>query len=267
MLKRYGWNATSFQTLESDFRYWFHGDDACVAYVDTGSAWVAAGAPLAAAERLAEVAQAFVEAAAAAGRRACLFGAEARFSEQVPWSAMLIGEQPVWDPARWGAVLRSSRKLREQLRRARAKGVVARPVSPGELEDAESPLRRGVERLMARWAFSRPMAPMGFLVQLEPFSFAGERRYVVAEAGGAVVGFLAAVPGPRSTWCTRRAATGSSPSTTRSRRSRAAVSCASGSRRCCAGRPWSSRCSAGCSSRGPRCSRSRPWRDGSRHPR
>lgn len=194
LLKRHGWNATSFQTLESDFRYWFHGDDACVAYVDTGGAWVAAGAPITAAERLAEVAQAFVEAAAAAGRRACLFGAEARFAERVPWSAMLIGEQPVWDPARWAGVLRSSRSLREQLRRARAKGVVARAVSPGELEDAGSPLRREVERLMARWASSRPMAPMGFLVQLEPFSFAGERRYVVAEAGGAVVGFLAAVP-------------------------------------------------------------------------
>ena len=85
----------------------------------------------------------------------------------------------MWDPARWGDVLRSSRRLREQLRRARAKGVVARAVSPGEIEDAESPLRREVERLMARWASSRPMAPMGFLVQLEPFSFAGERRYVV----------------------------------------------------------------------------------------
>ncbi|MDC0679622.1 DUF2156 domain-containing protein [Sorangium atrum] len=194
LLKRHGWNATSFQTLESDFRYWFHGDDACVAYVDTGGAWVAAGAPITAAEQLAEVAQAFVQAAAAEGRRACLFGAEARFCERVSWSAMLVGEQPVWEPARWGGVLRSSRSLREQLRRARAKGVVARSVSRGELEDPGSPLRGEVERLMARWASSRPMAPMGFLVQLEPFSFAGERRYVVAEAGGAVVGFLAAVP-------------------------------------------------------------------------
>ena len=65
LLRRHGWNATSFQTLESDFRYWFHGDDACVAYVDTGAAWVAAGAPIAAPERLADVAGAFVEAASA----------------------------------------------------------------------------------------------------------------------------------------------------------------------------------------------------------
>jgi len=42
LLKRYGWNATSFQILEPGFRYWFLGDEACVGYVDTGRAWVAA---------------------------------------------------------------------------------------------------------------------------------------------------------------------------------------------------------------------------------
>jgi phosphatidylglycerol lysyltransferase len=38
------------------------------------------------------------------------------------------------------------------------------------------------------------MAPMGFLVDVQPFDFASERRYFVAEREGAVVGFLAAVP-------------------------------------------------------------------------
>jgi len=41
VLKRFGWNATSFQVLEPGFQYWFDGEDACVAYVDTGRAWVA----------------------------------------------------------------------------------------------------------------------------------------------------------------------------------------------------------------------------------
>src|SRR5689334_23356382 len=42
LVKRHGWNATAFQVLERGFRYWFD-DDACVAYVDTGRGWVAAG--------------------------------------------------------------------------------------------------------------------------------------------------------------------------------------------------------------------------------
>ena len=53
MLRRHGWNATSFQVLEPGFQYWFPDDDACVAYVDTGAAWIAAGAPLTTKERLA----------------------------------------------------------------------------------------------------------------------------------------------------------------------------------------------------------------------
>ncbi|HZJ62690.1 MAG TPA: phosphatidylglycerol lysyltransferase domain-containing protein, partial [Kofleriaceae bacterium] len=71
LLKRHGWNATSFQILEPGFRYFFDGDDACVGYVDTGRAWVAAGSPVAPPERFAEISDRFVAAAAAAGRRVC----------------------------------------------------------------------------------------------------------------------------------------------------------------------------------------------------
>ena len=49
LLRQHGWNATSFQVLEPGFEYWFDAD-ACVAYVDTGRAWVAAGAPIEAIE-------------------------------------------------------------------------------------------------------------------------------------------------------------------------------------------------------------------------
>jgi phosphatidylglycerol lysyltransferase len=195
LLKRYGWNATSFQVLEPGFRYWFDAaGDACVAYVDTGGAWVAAGAPIAPAERLAEVVSRFEEAAHAAGRRVCFFATEQRFAEAVPVEVMPIGEQPMWDPGRWEETLRSSRSLREQLRRARARGVTVRRVSTEELKDPGHPTRRAVDRLLARWLSSRRMAPMGFLVQVSPYAFAEERRAFVGELNGEVVCFLSAAP-------------------------------------------------------------------------
>jgi phosphatidylglycerol lysyltransferase len=55
-------------------------------------------------------------------------------------------------------------------------------------------LRLTIEALVERWRNDKPMAPMGFLVDVQPFDFAAERRYFVAEKGGALVGFLAAVP-------------------------------------------------------------------------
>jgi phosphatidylglycerol lysyltransferase len=91
-------------------------------------------------------------------------------------------------------VLADSRGLREQLRRARAKGVSVRRVDAAEMSDPDSITRRQSEELIARWLASRSMAPMGFLVELHPFEFAEDRRYLVAERAGRIVGFLAAVP-------------------------------------------------------------------------
>jgi phosphatidylglycerol lysyltransferase len=193
LLKRHGWNATSFQILEAGFRYWFDGDDACVAYVETRGAWVAAGAPVCAAERLGEVSARFVAAARAAGRRAAFFAAEPRLVDGTGLRAMQIGEQPVWDATRWAETAGATRRLRAQLNRAANKGVRVRAVGAGELE-GDGPLGRAVTALIDRWQHAKPMAPMGFLVDVQPFDFAAARRYFVAEKGGALVGFLAAVP-------------------------------------------------------------------------
>jgi phosphatidylglycerol lysyltransferase len=193
LLKRHGWNSTSFQILEPGFRYWFDGDDACVGYVDTGRAWVAAGAPIAGPEACGEVSARFVAAATAAGRRVCCFATEARFHDAAGWSSMRVGDQPIWAPEDWSTVVRQSRSLREQLRRAQAKGVAVRTLAPAELAPGQ-PIRAALDQLIARWLASRPIAPMGFLVHVDPFTFPDERRYFVAERDGAVVGFLCAIP-------------------------------------------------------------------------
>src|SRR5262249_30647041 len=126
-LKQFGWNATSFQCLEPGFRYWFDpAGEGFVAYVDTGSAWVAGGAPIADAEHLGRVASRFGAAALAEHRRVSFFAIERRLLESTDFRGTPIGEQPVWDPTRWDESLAASRSLREQCRRARAKGVTIR---------------------------------------------------------------------------------------------------------------------------------------------
>ncbi|WP_044250789.1 DUF2156 domain-containing protein [Chondromyces apiculatus] len=224
LLRRHGWNATSPQVLEGGFSYWFDGDDACVAYVDTGGAWVAAGAPLASDATRSEVAARFVAEARARGRRACFFATELRFVREtlrdapalgdVPTrgssatgsrrdaatpseavlTSMQMGEQPVWDPRTWETSLRASRSLREQLRRARAKGVTIRAVPPAEAADPHTALGAAVGELARQWTEGRGMAPMGFLVQIELSTFPEERLCFVAEREGVLVGLLAAVP-------------------------------------------------------------------------
>jgi phosphatidylglycerol lysyltransferase len=194
LLRRYGWNSTSFQILEPGFLYWFDGDDACVAYLDTGRAWVAAGAPVAPLDRVAAAALSFVRAAATHHRRACFFGTEDRFVTTVPFAAMRIGEQPSWDPANWEKILRGSRSLREQIRRSRAKGVVVQAIDPALLADPGSATSSAVKRLIARWEAARPMPPMGFLVQIHFHSDLDESRCFAATLEDELVGLLSMVP-------------------------------------------------------------------------
>jgi hypothetical protein len=195
LLRRHGWNSTSFQVLEEGFRYAFDEQaDACVAYAETAGAWVVAGAPIAPPEAYAGVVARFVAKAQQARRRVAFFAVEERFLRAHPMPSLHIGEQPAWEPAAWDRTVRESRSLREQLRRARAKGVAVRILGAGELAAPGSPVRRALDALIGRWLDSRAMAPMGFLVDVQPFAFPQERRYFVAERRGDVVAFLAAVP-------------------------------------------------------------------------
>ncbi|NOU34364.1 MAG: DUF2156 domain-containing protein [Polyangiaceae bacterium] len=201
LVRRHGWNATAFQTLESGYSYFFPGDDACVAYVDTGRAWVAAGAPLAAPERLVESVGAFTAAARERGRRCAFFGIEERMKVAASGelSSMPIGEQPVWNPQEWDDVLSRRRSLREQLRRGRAKGVRIRKVTAAELSGG--PTQRAIGAASRQWLASRRMAPLQFLVKVEPFAFPAERACFVAEQAGRLVGFAGVVPVPaREGW-------------------------------------------------------------------
>lgn len=201
LIHRHGWSATSFQTLEVGFSYFFHGDDACVAYVDTGGAWVAAGAPIAAHDALGEAVAAFVGAAREAGKRCCFFATEERLQAAAAGTlrSLRIGEQPIWDPHGWPATLSRHRSLREQLRRARARGVEIREARPEELE--AGPTKEAIAGLVDRWLATRDLAPMGFLVGVEPFAFPSHRRCFLAEVGGRLVGFAGVVPVPaREGW-------------------------------------------------------------------
>ena len=192
LLRRHGWNTTSFQLVEPDFDYWFDGNEACVAYVDTVHARVVAGAPVCASHEIAATASRFVDHCRRDRKRVVFFAVETRFIRTVPMRSMPIGEQPVWRPGSWESNLRGHRSLREQLRRARAKGVTVRRLASEEV--SPGPLRDELDALVLRWIASRPMPPMAFLVDLDPFSFAEERRYYVASSAGGVCGLLVAVP-------------------------------------------------------------------------
>lgn len=191
LARKHGWNATSFQTLRRGFSYFFH-NDGYVAYVDTGRAWVAGGAPICSTEALQETTQAFVNAARNDRRRAVFFAVEPRMldvnSELL--SSLPIGKQPIWDPRTWPSTLKAHRSLREQLRRARAKGVTITRETKLVAHTGQ------VRDLVERWLATRSMPKMGFLVAVDDLLESPEAVHFVAWRAGTIIGLGAAIPVP-----------------------------------------------------------------------
>ena len=193
LIKRYGRTATSFQALEPNLQYWFHGQNACVAYAECGNSFVTAGGPICNHGTEIEIAHKFAAYAADRGKRLRWFATECDLSETGEFAVLHIGEQPTWRPEEWTATVANKRSLREQLRRARAKGVVVSQRSAGELSP-NSKHRNEIIELAHRWLAARAMAPMGFLVHLHLLNHLQERRFFEARQDGQLIGVLAAVP-------------------------------------------------------------------------
>ncbi len=193
LLQRYGDEATSFQILEPGIKYWF-ADDAVVGYGDLPHAWVSAGEPVCAPSRLSEVARGFAAAAKDAGKHARFFHVSKDFAQRSGYRATHVGELPVWDPADWDATVKANRSLREQIKRPRAKGVSARRVEARDMADPRSALRKQCDAVIGSWLHDRSMSELKFMVRLHPYGYPEERRYVVAEQAGRVIGFAVAIP-------------------------------------------------------------------------
>ncbi len=191
LLRKHGRSVASFQSLEPGLALWCDDrtPDAAVAYFDTGQAWVAAADPICANENVKEVARKFYDAAHRKGRRASFFCSE----QDLGGKKIRIGEQPIWIPSRWPETLAAHRRLREQIRRARAKSVVVRRVEAAELAPG-SPLRKKADAIAEAWLDTRPMEPMQFLVTLAPFELRDEHRFYSAERDGELVALLSCIP-------------------------------------------------------------------------
>ena len=207
LVLRHGWNATAYQILNPGFRRWFSArGDAVVGYVTCAGYRIVAGAPACSRERLGDVVAEFETATRERGLASCYFAADRRLARRLarrgPFDRILLGAQPVWNPAGWQEILQHKASLRAQLDRARNKGVTA----------SEWPVERASEnpklhRCLEEWLETRGLPPLHFLVEPETLGRLYDRRVFVAEqgraaeVGGTPVGFLVASPVPaRNGW-------------------------------------------------------------------
>lgn len=197
----HGWNATAYQLVNPGLRLWFAAaGDAVVGWVRHVGVRVVAGAPVCAPARLAAVVAEFEAAARRAGDGVCYFGAERRLEGVLAGSPgharLLLGAQPVWEPAAMAATMRAHPSLRAQLHRARNKGVTVEALPAGGA--ADEPALAGV---LEEWLATRGLPTLHFLVEPRTLTRLDDRRVFVARRDGAVVGFTVLSPVPaRGGW-------------------------------------------------------------------
>lgn len=194
VLRAEGRTATAFSAQNREMQVDLSAAGAYVAYAQVPGGVVTAGEPVAPLERLVDVAESFVARQRAAGERVAFFATEGRLLHSQQLDRWLIGEQPVWDPQAWDTHVRGHRSLREQLRRARAKGVVIRRLA---VDSALSPAwHDAFDVLIRRWHATRSMPPMRFLVDVDLRTGASWRRTFVALRGDRLIGLLSMAPVP-----------------------------------------------------------------------
>lgn len=201
LVLEHGWNSTAYQILNPGMCHWFSAEgDAVVGYVDAAGTSVVAGAPVCAPARLAAVAAEFEAAAAGRGKGVCYFAAESRLESLYAGSpthrAVLLGAQPVWDPAGWAARVARHASMRGQLNRARNKAV-----SVVEWPAARAAADARLDLCLREWLATRGLPPLHFLIEPATLDRLFDRRVFVAERAGTPVGFLVASPVPaRNGW-------------------------------------------------------------------
>ena len=189
-----GWNSTSYQIINPGIIRWFSKlNDAVVGFVSCHKRRIVAGAPGCRKERLPEVAAEFENDAKRKGERVCYFCAEARleavYADSPAHAKILLGAQPVWNPANWAEIVSRHKSLRAQLNRARNKGV---KVSEWSSEKAcDNP---ALKKCLDEWLAMKGLPPLHFMVEPNTLSRLFDRRVFVAERGGEVVGFVVLSP-------------------------------------------------------------------------
>ncbi|HEX6558121.1 MAG TPA: phosphatidylglycerol lysyltransferase domain-containing protein [Longimicrobiales bacterium] len=201
IVRRWGYNATSYQILNPGFSFWIDtAADAAVGYVACHGVRVVGGAPVCPDDQLANVLAAFERDAAAAGQGVIYFGAERRIAEVAMADSRRttfpIGAQPVWSPAVLLREFSAHASLRAQLNRAQNKGVSTRLLSQVDAATA-----RALNSCLNEWIASRGLPALHFLIETQTLEALMDRRVIVAERAGALVGFVVLTPIPaRNGW-------------------------------------------------------------------
>jgi phosphatidylglycerol lysyltransferase len=188
-------NGLAFLTLYAGWQYFDLPGKGYVAFERHARTAVVCGDPVCAAADAPAVLAAFLEYCAAAR----LTPAFANASEALlpvytalGLTSLKIGEEPVFDTARWAPRGDRAKKARSAANQARKGGVTIEVFEAGTRPSTSA--SREVEEVIAQWRKTRKVHALGFTLRLAPLTLAEDKIVLFARAEGRLEAFLTCVP-------------------------------------------------------------------------
>ncbi|MFM9873236.1 MAG: phosphatidylglycerol lysyltransferase domain-containing protein [Fimbriimonadaceae bacterium] len=201
LILKYGVNSACYQIVNDNITKFFPPTgESLVGFVKYHGIHVVATEPIGPISNIKEATTHFQQSHA----NACYFGASQEFTQVLaqlgPATEICIGSQPCWNLQSWNDTILVIPSLREQFRRARAKGVTIR-----ELTTEEAQSHPQLQEVLQTWLKNRRFSPLHFLVEFDTLDFLLDRRIFVAERDGKIQAWLNLCPIPkRKGWLTEQ---------------------------------------------------------------
>jgi len=197
LLRRYGYQSQSYNTLRSDKSYFFlsRGIDGVIAYVVRARFALAAGDPVCDPSVLREFVLEFREFCKVRGWRCCFQAVTDRCESvlaELGFSTMKIGEEPIFDLNRLSWVGGKFKDLRNDVKSAKKKElsvVEYRPLERRRLDWEEQ-----MEELSRAWMRFKGSHEFSFLIGEPSLNDPGDRKYFLVLKDEQVEGFVVCSP-------------------------------------------------------------------------
>jgi phosphatidylglycerol lysyltransferase len=201
LILKYGVNSACYQIVNENIsKYYPSNGQSLIGYVKYHGVHVVATEPIAPEAYIKEATTQFQN----SHINTCYFGASKEFAQTLaqlgPTTAICIGSQPCWNLQQWNETILAIPSLREQFRRARAKGVTVR-----ELTTDEAQSHPQLQEVLQTWLKNRRFSPLHFLVEFDTLDFLLDRRIFIAEREDQIIAWLNLCPIPqRKGWLTEQ---------------------------------------------------------------
>jgi phosphatidylglycerol lysyltransferase len=194
LLKKYGYNTVSFETLMGGLEYFESnkGIEGYIAYLNADNVCLAAGDPICSEETFIEFVHEFRNFCKSKASDCCFLSVSSgafKYFDLMGFGSIKIGEEGIFDLSNYSFEGGKMKSARQSANHAKNKGVKI-----AKLEEKDEKTFDEIKKLSKDWLKTRKTTGFSFLLTLNPLENFEDKLFFVAQHNNKIVGYLSCVP-------------------------------------------------------------------------